>query len=542
MLGIRRSWPRNIGLMLEHHAGNERPVFHLDRPFDIAPDRGTRYTVADLAGLVEETSGALYAAGLRRGDRIAIIKDNGFDIVLLAAAAARMGALAAMISTTIRPAALAAMLDRLAPRLLVASPGVFTAAAKEGCELRAPGVRCVTLGDGAAEDVPHDAVALAGLFGGPAAPAQPVRDDEPMICTHTSGTTGVPKLVVHSADTTVGVNSKLETIRIPFLSTRPDDVVAACVAFMHIRSITWLAGQLRLPPAEAVVLADSDPAPVTATLRAHLPTVLEACPNIFQRWERLPVTHPGLFARCRAFVSTFDAIHPRTVRTFLAASERRGAVWGQSWGQSEVGPVTLGVYTRRRVRGAGDQAMTVTSDVGRPVPFVIRTRVVDPQTREPVKRGREGLVLVRTKGLCLTYLGEDARHHAKNWDGWWNTGDIGTRTRRGRISIRDREVDAIPEVSGLYAESVLLDRIPDATEAIVLGVPGYLPVPVISTQTGDLDPRTWLAAVDGLPPMEDPIVIGWDDFPRTATWKVRRTELRKQLFGTAQTFGSGKWT
>jgi acyl-coenzyme A synthetase/AMP-(fatty) acid ligase len=536
----RGSWPRNIGLLLDHHAGAQRPVFHLDKPFDIAPDGGTRYTVAGLAELVAQTSGALHAAGLRPGGRLAIVKDNGFDFALLAAAAARIGALPAMISTSIRPEALATMLDRLDPSVLVASPGVFTAAARQGCQLPGPGVRSITLGDG--PDIPRGAVDLAELRGSPVPPAAPVRDDEPMICTHTSGTTGVPKFVVHSANTAVGVNSKLETAHIPFLSMRADDVFTLCVAFMHIRSITWLAGQMRRPPGTSVIVADSDPASVAATLRAHPPTVLEACPNIFLRWEQLPVSHPELFERCRAYVSTFDAIHPRTVRTFLAASKRRGAIWGQSWGQSEVGPVTLGVYSRRSVRKAHDQATAITSDVGRPVPFIIRTRIVDPETRKPVRRGREGLILVRTRGLCLGYLGEDDRHKAKRWGDWWNTGDLGLRTRGGHVRIRDREVDIIPDGSGLHTESVLLDRIPDATEVIVLGVPGRKPIPVISTQSGALDPATWRTAAEGLPALENPILISWDSFPRTATWKVRRPELRRQLLDTAQTFGTGRWT
>ena len=532
--------PKNIGLMFDRYAElGSRTVFHLDRPFDVAPKGGVEYSVGDLARLVAEISGALYEVGLRAGDRLGIVKDNHFDVVLLASAAARIGALPAMISSTIRPDALQVMLKRLDPKVLVATPSVLDAAAAARVELVGPGV--TTLVAASPGEVPAGAVTVEELRGASVPAAAPRPDSEPMICTHTSGTTGVPKLVVHSADTTVKVNSKLETTKIPFLSTRRDDVIAACVAWVHIRSITWAAGQLALPPAKAVVIADTDPENAVRVLREHPPTTLEACPNIFQRWENIPVAHPELFARVRAYISTFDAIHPRTIRTFLAASGRKGALWGQSWGQSEVGPVSLGVYTRRKIRRQGEST-AVTTNVGRPIPFVTRLRVVDPQTRRRVRRGKEGLVLVHTKGRCLDYLGENDRHAAKDWDGWWNTGDVGVRTAMGGLRILDREVDMIPGMSGIDAESVLLDRLKDASEVIVLGVPGRPPVPVLSTESGRIDPDAWKAATAGLPAMDDPVVIPWEDFPRTGTWKVRRPILREQLFGTRLTHGTGKWT
>jgi acyl-coenzyme A synthetase/AMP-(fatty) acid ligase len=530
--------PRNIGLLLEHAAGAARPTFVLDRPYDIAPDGGQRYDVAATATLVAETSAVLWQAGLRRGDRLAIVKDNHFDNPLLAAAAARIGALPAMISDAVAPEALAVMMQRLAPRVLVASPAVLTAAAAAGVRLVGPETRVVAVGAGE-RDVPG-AVAFADLHGGPTPAPDPVPDDEPMMCFHTSGTTGVPKLVAHSAATLLGVLTKLETMRIPFLSTRPDDVIATCISFVHGRAITWTYAQIVRPAKEVVVLAGSDPATVVPLLCAHPPTTLEACPNIFQRWEGLPAAHPEAFRRIRAYVNTFDAVHPRTVRTFLHATPHRMPVWGQVWGQSEVGPATMGLYTRRSVRDG--RARAATSNVGRPIPIATRVRVVDPETRRRVRRGEQGLVLVRTRGRCLTYLGEEDRHAAKDWDGWWCTGDIGARTRSGALRIVDREVDLIPGASGIALESALLDRLPHATEVIVLGVPGRLPVPVVSTQDGALDADAWRTATADLPPLADPVVIGWEDFPRTATWKVRRPSLRRQLLATSETHGTGRWT
>ncbi|MEO5874852.1 MAG: class I adenylate-forming enzyme family protein [Streptosporangiaceae bacterium] len=530
---------KNIGLVFEHFAASSHPLFHLDRPFDVAPTAGRRYTPADLATLVARLSASLHQAGLRKGDKMAIVKDNHFDTVLLAAAAARLGAVGAMISNTIRPEHLATMMGRLQPRVLVAGPSTLTAAAEAGVSLVGPDCTIIAAGEGAE----HAGVLTFPNLDDPAIPAaSPCGDDEPMICTHTSGTTGVPKLVVHSPNTLLGVLAKLETLPLPRLSIHKDDVVGSCISFVHGRAITWAAAQLARPPAEVVILSGSEPDSVVSVLGEHPPTTLEACPNIFQRWEGLTRSHPKLFSRIRTYFNTFDAVHPRTVRTFLNASEHRSPLWVQVWGQSEVGPVSPGIYTRRQMQKAEGRDHSITSNVGRPFPFLVRVKAVDPETRADLPRGREGIVMVKTKGRCLTYLGEDDRHQEKIWDGWWNTGDIGVVSRTGGVRILDREVDIIPGMSGIELESLLLERLPTSTEVIVLGAPGRKPVPVISTQDGTLDPEVWRQAGEGLPKLEEPIIVDWDDFPRTATWKVRRFELREQLLGSSQTFGSGLWT
>lgn len=528
-----------IGLLFQTFAEQKTPVWYLDRSFDINPAGGTRYTVAELATLVEKTSGALYEAGLRAGDRMGIVKDNHFDVFLLACAASRLGALPAMISYTIEPSILVQMMDRLKPKVVVASPGVLAGAAEAGIELVGPDTRVLVAGKGS-EDV--EGTKVHELLESPVPAATPPADDQPMIASHTSGTTGVPKFVVHSKDTIMGAAAKLETMKIPFLSTRPTDTIATCVPFVHGRTTTWALAQLVLPAGKVLIMADSEPATAVAALRAYPPTTLEACPNVFQRWEGLTRTEPGLFDTVRAFISTFDAIHPRTVKSFLDVTKQRMPVWGQVWGQSEVGPATMGVYTRGRIKRNIGKPQAVTSDVGRPIPFVTKIKVVDPETRKDLPVGAEGIVLVKTPSRCMTYLGEDDRHQEKIWDGWWNTGDIGVKSRGGKVKIVDREVDVIPGASGIELESVLLERIPEATEVIVLGVPGRPPVPVLSTGDGTLSAARWAAAVKDLPAMDEPVVIGWDDFPRTGTWKVRRPVLREQLLETKETFGTGRWT
>ncbi|MHC0430232.1 class I adenylate-forming enzyme family protein [Streptomyces sp. O3] len=529
--------PKNLGAHFDHFAGRPGPTWHLDRPFDIAPGQGRVHDSTTLAALVADMSGRLRAAGLRRGDRLAIIKHNHMDVVLLAAAAARIGALPAMITSTFAPDTLGKMMERLEPKVIVAADSVLADAEASAVPLAGPATRVVAV---EGELPVPGAVPLADLAGS-GVPAPDLRPDaEPMLLTHTSGTTGVPKFVMHSADT-IGVYGVMETIRIPFLSTRPDDTVASCIAFVHSRAVTWVQAQSVLVPSKVVVLGGSDPDLVVETLSRHRPTTLEACPNIFQRWEHLPGRHPELFRDVRSFISTFDAIHPGTVRTFVRASRRRRPVWAQSWGQSEIGPATLAAYSKRKIMRGGE-GDPFTNNVGRPIPFVTRIKVVDPETRKPVRRGERGIVLVRTKGRCLGYLGEPERHREKLWGEWWNTGDIGVHRYDGSVEVLDREIDVIPGTSGIELESKLLERLDEVTEVIVLGDPNGLPVPVVSTHSGTLDHAAWQRATADLPALAEPRVIDWDDFPRTGTWKVRRFDLRQKVLKTQDTYGTGRWT
>ncbi|MEO3848913.1 class I adenylate-forming enzyme family protein [Streptomyces sp. B8F3] len=538
---VFRKHPTHLGVLFDWHAeSKQQTVAHLDRPFDIAPDGGERYDAVQLAEVVRDLSARLHAAGARRGDRVAIIKDNHLDLVLIAAAAARFGALPATIAAINKPEAHRKMLERLEPSVLVVSPGPLARAAAAGIELAGPGTRVVVVGE-IGEGAPQDALTLAELDGSNTPPVHLGGSKEPMLVMHSSGTTGTPKLVVHSAGTLLDGVAKMERIRFPVLASKHRDVAATSISFAHGRSVSWLTGQFVLAPEKIVIISRHDTGTAQRMISRHRPTALEASPNVFQRWEELVRDEPELFARVRLYVGTFDAVHPRTVRTFLNASGRRFPVWLQGWGQSEVGPMCFTLFTRGRMRKA-PEGSSVTSDIGWPSPGLTRVRLVDAETGRRVGRGKPGIMLAATKARCLDYLGESERHREKVSGTWWNTGDVGERGRFGRLKLVDREVDIIPGVSGIELESLLLDRLPDAQEVTVLGVPDGPPVPVLC-MTGDrLDPGQWRTATRGLPELGEPRLVPFDDVPRTATWKVRRIDLREQVLGSKEGLGTGRWT
>lgn len=534
-----RRAPDNIGLLFDWSAARStRTELRCDRPLDTSPEAGTRFTVPELAALVREYSSCLYAAGVRGGDRVAIVKDNHFDITLLAAAVARFGALPILMAADIPLASIRAMIERARPALVVAGTSVLRRCRADGIELAESGTRIIAVGEMAGDQL-EGVLRLDELRGAAAAPVRVVASHEPMIVTHTSGTTGVPKLVVHSPYTALGaLPYRLESGPVPLIAPNRRDVVVVSLPFAHIRTLSWTKAQLTRGPRRLVVLADTSLATAERILEAEPATSIESVPNVFQRWEPLVDRRPELFAQVRRYATTFDAIHPRTVRKFLGASQRRFPVWAWGLCQSEVGGVFANICTRRTVRpGRGG-----SRELNIGFPTLVGVRVVDPESGRAVPRGRPGIVMVKTAIRCLDYLGEEDRHRAKLDGKWWNTGDLGVREGFFKFRLVDREVDMIPGMSSIEAESILLDRLDRASEVIVLAVPGGLPLPVLCLEGEPLSQDEWRSATAGLPELDQPRVVRWEDLPRTATWKVRRQLLREQLVGVENGVGTGRWT
>ncbi|MEV8463059.1 MULTISPECIES: class I adenylate-forming enzyme family protein [Streptomyces] len=523
--------PHDMGTLFDEAAAAEaRTVVRLDRPFDIAPRAGTRWTVPELAALVRATAARLAHAGVRPGDRVAVVKDNHWDYDLLACAVVRLGAVPAQLSARLDPADLVTLLHRLRPAALVTTSAVL-ARCRDAAGIAPLLITVDTAVPGAAHLAALDAT-------GPATPVRrPV--DEPLIVHHTSGTTGVPKLVVHSTRTLVHKLARFEAVRYPGIGLRRDDVLCNASAYGHGRTFCWTAVVMAMAPAGIVVLTGDDPDTADPLLRGCPPTVVEALPATYVRLRPLTTRLDNPFRRVRQYISTYDAVHPPALRAYLTASHHAHPVWMQGWGQTETGPLTFRFHTRRSAL-APDAASTARR-LGRPVPGRTRLRVVDPDTLRPVPRGRPGLLLVRTAALALGYVGEQERWDAKRVGDWWSTGDVGVHHRDGSVSILDREADTLPGLSCLRTEDLLEHLIPQALECVIIGAPDGDPLPVVVTADGRLAPDAWQRAVEDLPALPRPTVLAWDEVPRTGTGKVRRAALAERLTGAAVT-GTGRWT
>lgn len=497
----------------------------LDHDLDVLPGAPREFTVSELARHVAELANRLAAAGVRPGDQVAIHKTANFDIYLLATAASRIGGVPVMLSPHLDAASVLALLDRLDRPHLITDPAKLDgdgatdpdAPAGLGAYPLAGRTASVLLAHGAARP---NVTALADLAGAPA--VAPVRRDvdEPALMTHTSGTTGLPKLVVHSARTLRG--RLLPQRRLARL-IRKKETVAIHVSFVHSRM--FLAMAVLLPKAmPVVVMSDSAPEHAAELFARTRPGFLEAHPNTYMEWEELTEDPRRPLANVKYFSSTFDAIHPGTMDRLLRASRRRAPLFFQIYGQSECGPLVGRGYTRRNAHKANGRCL------GYGMPGLTRFRVV-PRDGKPPSRENPGYIEVQTPGRAVTYYGETERFNRQVMGEWWRGGDVGYRTRYGCLHLLDREVDVIPTVaSTLEVEDAVLARMPELTELVLVPGPDREPLPVVVTR-GDvpLDRDRWRAAVAEYPQLAEPIQLPLAELPRTATMKVQRIQLAERL-------------
>lgn len=505
----------HIGLMFAEAAEKHGAVpITLDAPMQIAPEYGVDLTVARFAELIDDMAARLAEVGVRARDKVAIHKTDNVDIVVLACAVSRLGAVPALLSPALDASVAVQLIGRLDRPWLI-TDGDKLAGSLAGVSL-AGVVRRTLLSAGHAPNT----VRLADVTA--SGPATPVRlaPREPALITHSSGTTGVPKLAVHCANS---LWHRLLPQKLMAWPIRKRETAALCMTFVHSRFYNALCVFLNYGN-PLVIASDWRPENIGELFAHTRPGYVESQPNTYIEWEELAGDERGPLANVRCYGGTFDAMHPRTIQKLLAGSTRRNPLFIQLYGQSETGPCTGRWYTRRTA------ARTDGRSMGIPLPGFVRLRVTDANGRR-VRRGEVGNLEVRLRSRVLTYHGEESRYNNQFNGDWWRMGDMGYRGRGGFVYLLDREQDRIASMdSNLAAEDTLMSRLDELREVVIVAGRDGEPVPVVCTR-GDrpVDLARWREATSDLPAMADPIQLPFEDIPHTSTWKVRRSELAKKL-------------
>lgn len=499
--------PFNLGEQFDYPARRSPglPIW-LDRPLDVAPAMGKTLNLQQAADLAGEAARWMVRTGVRPGDRVVVLKRPNLDIQIFASAIASIGAVPALIHPEVGRENAAILLRRLV------KPHVVTDQETREGTLALPDFEQLAQTEMMVTPRGLDVRRL-----------QPPTDERPIgltpnvvLITHTSGTTGVPKMVGYSA---ASLAAHVEAQGMVGRLMRLGGTAAGCLSFVHGRTPSALAVAARRGMS-LLILSDPTPSKVRELFLAHPPDVIETYPNIFVLWEELADDPAQPLANVQYFINTFDAPHPRTIERMLCASKRVAPAYLQAYGNTESGALTFRGYHRQTVRHVHSRC------VGYALPGYTSVRI---KPRAGATATDAGEIHIRSEGVADTYIGQNDIALPER-SAWRFTGDIGYRSKYGCIHLVDRAVDESGELgSTLLIEDKLLTRLP-VQEAIVVPTKKGMPQPILCPWDGQqIDAESWRKASADMPPMRPPIQCGFDDLPRTATWKIRRLEIRRRI-------------
>ncbi|MEU1277297.1 4-coumarate--CoA ligase family protein [Streptomyces sp. NPDC005805] len=438
-----------------HEAVLGRAADHGDTVALIDGVAGTTVTYRQLDLFHRRIAAALVAAGLRKGDVLALHSPNTVAYPPVFYGATRAGASVTTVHPLATPDEFAKQLrDSSARWIVTVSPLLETA--RRAAEL-VGGIEEIFVCDRA-----EGHVSVTDMFTSTAPDAEVAIDptEDVAALPYSSGTTGVPKGVMLTHRSIATNLGQLE----PFIPMGPGDRILAVLPFFHIYGLTALMNAPLRQGATVVVLPRFDLDTFLGAIQEHRINGLYVAPPIVLALAKHPAVDGYDLSSLEYIVS---AAAPLDARLGEACSRRLGLPpVRQAYGMTELSPGThvVPLSAENPPPGAVGQLLPGTE---------MRILALDG-SGEDVPEGEEGEIAIRGPQVMKGYLGRpDATAAMIDADGWVHTGDIGRVDADGWLFVVDRVKELIKykgyQVAPAELEALLLthDAIADAA---VIGV------------------------------------------------------------------------
>jgi fatty-acyl-CoA synthase len=426
-------------------------IFAPERPALEDLYTGKRYTYGELnrvCGRLAHTLATSY--GVRRGDRVGWLARTRAEFFVLYFATARIGAILVSLNWRLSAEELRPLLAHSDPTVLVY--GRCFARTVERIAGGCKGLRLVVLED---EELEYDPA--EGGARGEASLAGHTDLETPHLILYTSGTTGRPKGVVitHRQTTWNAINTLLACE----LTGR--DSTLTFTPLFHTGGINVLSVPLFYCGGTVFLQDAFDPEAVLRTIERERITTFFGVPAIYSRLAERPVFREADLSSLRFALCGGAPCPVELIRAYA----RKGVVFRQGYGLTEVGPNCFSLRPEDAVRKAGS--------IGFPI-FHCEARIVDETDRD-VARGGVGELLLRGPHVMAGYWRDpEATGKAVRRGGWFATGDLVRRDEEGYFYVAGRKKDMyISGGENVYPaelEAVLL-RHPEIADAAVVGIP-----------------------------------------------------------------------
>ena len=491
-------------------------------------DGGMQLSYTELDAARVQAARAFIAAGLEKGDRIAIWAPNIYQWIIAAIGAQSVGGVLVPLNTRLKGAEAAYILQASGARLLFTVGdflGVCYPQLLQGEAL--PDLEQIVMLSGEADGT----VAWADfLAAGAAVPAQVVAQraseltpEDTLDILFTSGTTGKPKGVI----TSHGQNIRTFENWSATVGLRSDDNYLIINPFFH--SFGYKAGWLSaiICGARMLPVKSFDLDEVLARISREKVSMIPGPPTIYQSLLAHPKRAEFDLSSLRLAVTGAAPVPVELVRQMR--EELGFEVVVTAYGLTE----TCGVVSICR---ADDSPQRISHTSGRAMDGV-EMKCVDMEGCE-VPAGSEGEIWCRGFNVMRGYLDNPQETaQAVTADGWLKTGDVGVMDADGYVRITDRIKDMFI-VGGFNCYPAEIENslcsMPGVARASVIGVPDQrmgevARAYVVSTADAQLDEAgviQWCR--DNMANYKVPRSVRFlDEFPMNAGGKVLKNELRQ---------------
>ncbi|MFC1410933.1 long-chain fatty acid--CoA ligase [Streptacidiphilus sp. N1-12] len=417
--------------------------------------------------------------GVTADQRVATLMWNNTEHQEAYLAIPSMGAVLHTLNLRLPPQQLSFIINHAADHTIIANCSVLALLAPLLPQLRPTLRHIVVVGDG-------DRSALDGFTGSvhgyeeliadrPTSFPYPLDLDERTagaLC-YTSGTTGDPKGVAYS-HRSMYLHS-MQVLSAESFGLTSADKVLPVVPMFHVNAwgipyAAFMAGTSLLMPDRFL-----QPQPLAAMITAEHPTFSAAVPTIWTGLLDELDAHPGSYdtSALRRVVIGGSACPPALMKAF---EERHGINVIHAWGMTETSP--LGSVAIPPGGLTPEQAWPYRLTQGR-FPASVEPRVIGPDgTPLPHDGESAGEIEVRGPWIAAAYYG-GANNPPETGDkfsedGWLRTGDVGTISPEGFLTLTDRAKDVIKSggewISSVELENELMAH-QDVLEAAVVAVP-----------------------------------------------------------------------
>lgn len=494
--------------------------FRGDKTAIVCDDK--RVTWSEFCDGVNQVANALTKAGLKKGDKVCMLTLNSIEAATFMFGAIRAGGVIVPLSALLSPEQIVSLTNDSESSFVFASWPLMQQSAliPEGVST-IPRERRLAFGFEDELWTPYEAF-LSGASS--EEPELVLEDDDEINIIYSSGTTGLPKGIVHTHFAravftySLAVEFRINATSVSVVTTP----LFTNGTWMTLLPTLQMGGKIVLLPMFSVESFMKAVAEEKGTHTFMVPTQIKQL-----------VEHPE---RSNFDLSTLQILVSAGASLPLPlkkqAIEQLGPILMELYGLTE------GIATTLKP----EEVESKTGSVGMPAAGADIRIVDDEGVEQPIEQAGEivGLSAAVMKGY---HNRPDATREAiwqdKRGRSFIRTGDMGKFDRDGYLYILDRKKDMI--ISGginIYAndlEEILLQH-EDVSDVAVIAVPSEkwgetplaLVIPREDAAVNDNDLRTWVNAKLAKHQRISKVVFRDEDFPRNALGKVLKRQLREQ--------------